>query len=133
MGFTCPPNGDCWAGDCGGGSDVIERDCFIVMAHCEFPTPVNNLFSEAVDEDAGNSIFLGVIPTAPPSSGVPLDVEVVALGGSTTVNGRCLSSFITGILVSRFYFFFSLDSLLDRVSRLVYVFSPCVFSECKQQ
>lgn len=102
------------------------------MAHGEFPTPVNNLFSEAVDEDAGNSIFLGVISTAPPLSGVPLEVGVVALGGSTTVNGRCLSSFITGILVSRFYFF-SLDSLLDRVSRLVYVFAPCVFSECKQQ
>lgn len=65
----------------GAGSDVIERDCFIVMAHCDDPppAPVISLFRDAVDEDDSFNTPLATL--AP--------VEVVALG----------SSFITGILL----------------------------------
>lgn len=84
---NCPPISDV------GGSDVIDWDCcFIVMAHCEFPTLVNSLFREAVEEDAWNS--LGTPSTSAAT-------EVVTLDGGGIANWRWISSsFITGIIVS---------------------------------
>lgn len=86
-------------GNCGGGSDVIDRDCFIVMAHdCEFATPVNSLFRDAVEEEAWSSLDFSPIALATAVSPcLSAANEVVALVDSNSV--RLISSFITGILV----------------------------------